>query len=597
MSNIPDISIEYNKLHNNNSLNYSLFLMSSPLLGLKMLNEHPFEINELSDNGVSLLAQKILHKQYEKVSIPLWNEFASKGWGQVNITTYNVSQYLLAAMIYNGADPWVEWNITNSKESVSINTNSFFSLMCMQENIPMLELLFSHPNCPSVQYLEKMLIKQHMKSECNSQGEQNVNPLHCVVNAIKRDQDIALLELLISKGFDVNILDENKRSPLFYAMLPSVVDLLVKKGANVHCLDVSNNNVKQFWEKTISTAGKRSEMASIVTEKMKESMDIAQLQEIMKPELFNQVLSSTKQMFMASYRKGKFKPDVTFKGLNLMTAALLRNDNDKNNVFISTFEGQKNEHLWDFKILGSQTVSNLELSQICSDFQYKSSMRESLWSKKYKDTDPTDALMETVSLLVNNNLVLKAVLRFLQTSHVIQNADRVSYSSQYLVTNSVCSQVNVFKNKNALEIIKQFVFKSLSNAKSNVKIMDYDYHSSSNENFFMEYLKQGEQQNVCVAPSVVLLTVALLNNRSETWKSNLFTRSVEKMIEQIRKEEISVKDRSDFLEHLEKLEISGLATPLRNSLDDVCVLLNKMALMETIQDEWSSSQNNKKRKM
>lgn len=591
MNNIPNISDEYSKWHKNNSLNYSLFLTASPLLSLKMLNEHPFDINELSESGVSLLAQKAIQKSYEKVDIPLSDEFFNLGWNHsnTNVTARNVSQYLLAAMLYNGADPWIEWNITGSKEAIAVSANGFFPLMCLHENTPMVELLFSHPNCPPIESLEKMLIKQVTRSEYSASKERIIHPMHSVVNAIKRDGDVKLLQILIAKGFDVNILDEKKRSPLFYAMLPSVVDLLIKNGADVHQVDNNKENVKQFWEKTISTTGKRSEMASIVTEKMKETMDITQLQEMMKPELFSQVLNSTKQMFMASYRKGKFKPNVTFNGLNLLSAALLRNDDDKNNIFISTFEGQKNQHLWDFKILGSQTVSNLELSQIFSNFGYKSPMRESLWVEKYKDTDPTDAMMETISLLLANNMELKSVLRFLQTSYALRNSHRVSYTCEYFKKNSVCAQVNVFKNKSTLETIKQFMLTSVSNP----KLIDYDFHSTTNEGFFSECLNQSVRQNFCLAPFIVLFAAALLNKRNELWKSTLFARA----IEQMKKEDISSKDRRVFLEHLEKINMDGLDHSFQKPLNEVSALLNKDKLMESIHDEWLASQASKKRKM
>lgn len=59
-------------------------------------------------------------------------------------------------------------------------------------------------------------------------------PIHYACEADGNDVDVSILKLLINKGVNVNIKDNNDKTPIFYAIGVNKVKPLINKGANLN---------------------------------------------------------------------------------------------------------------------------------------------------------------------------------------------------------------------------------------------------------------------------------------------------------------------------------------------------------------------------
>lgn len=339
MITVPDYYAQFHNQFNGCSLPFVLFYLAPPSAALGMLDKKIItELNELSEKSVSLLALKASQNNSGKNTqdLPTWHEFEEHGenvWNAVGVKGAN-ADLLIASMVFQGADPWVTWGLESHQGS-----DSFFSLMCLHDNLKMIKFLCTHPRLPSVSELENLRVSTIVQGDhvyYNAKA-QEFPLLHYLAN--KGNTEI--MDVLLKMGYNPNLKDENGRTALFYIKQPSTAKYLVDNKALVSVKDNNGVGVAEFWANWLSTAAKKAELNAIVVEQLKESMSITELQDLQKPALLNELLTGTKTTFMSILRKGKFKSTVEFNtpngSLNLLTAALLRAD-EKCEMFVKSFD-------------------------------------------------------------------------------------------------------------------------------------------------------------------------------------------------------------------------------------------------------------------
>lgn len=336
---VPNYHSRFHTQYNGCSLPFVLFLLAPPSVALGMLDKKFItDLNELSEKNVSLLALKA--SQANPVNhtedLPTWQNFEEHGenvWNAAGIDGASTAM-LLASMIFQGANPWVMWDTDNHHGS-----DSLFSFMCLQSNLPLINFLCTHPNLPSVAELEGLRVNAIVEGDHTYYNSKpRVVPLlHYLAN--KGNTDI--MDVLLKRGYNPNLKDDDGRTALFYIKQPSVAKHLIERKASVSIKDNNNVGVAEFWANWLSTAAKKAELNAVVVEQLKESMTIAELQDLQKPSLLSELLTGTKTTFMSILRKGKFKSTVEFNtyngSLNLLTAALLRTD-EKCEMFVKSFD-------------------------------------------------------------------------------------------------------------------------------------------------------------------------------------------------------------------------------------------------------------------
>ena len=339
MITVPDYYTQFHNQFNGSSLPFVLFYLAPPSAALGMLDKKIItDLNELSEKSVSLLALKASQSSTGKNTqdLPTWYDFEEHGenvWNAAGIKGAN-TDFLIASMIFQGANPWITWNLGSHQGS-----DSFFSLMCLHDNVKMIKFLCTHPNLPSVSELENLRVRTVVQGDHHyyNAKEQDFPLLHYLANRGNTD----IMDVLLKMGYDPNLKDENGRTALFYIKQPSTAKHLVDHKALVSVKDNSGVGVAEFWGNWVSTAAKKAELNAIVVEQFKESMSLTQLQDLQKPALLNEILSGTKTGFMSILRKGKFKSTVEFNtpngSLNLLTVALLRTD-EKSGMFVKSFD-------------------------------------------------------------------------------------------------------------------------------------------------------------------------------------------------------------------------------------------------------------------
>ena len=336
---VPDYHSRFHTQFNGCSLPFVLFLLAPASAALGMLEKKFItDLNELSEKNVSLLALKAFQNNAVKNTedLPTWQNFEEHGenvWNAAGINGAN-TPLLLCSMIFQGANPWVMWDLDSHH-----GTDSFFSFMCLQDNLQLIKFLCTHPNLPSISELEGLRVKALVEGDHTYYNSKpRVVPLlHYLAN--KGNTDI--MDVLLKLGYNPNLKDDEGRTALFYIKQPSVAKHLIEKKAVVSIKDSNGVGVAQFWANWLSTAAKKAELNAIVVEQLKESMSIAELQELQKPSLLTELLTGTKTTFMSILRKGKFKSTVEFNinngSLNLLTVALLRTD-EKSEMFVKSFD-------------------------------------------------------------------------------------------------------------------------------------------------------------------------------------------------------------------------------------------------------------------
>lgn len=336
---VPDYHSHFHSNFHGCSLPFVLFNLAPPSVALGMLEQKFItDLNELSEKNVSLLALKASQNPIGKNehNLPTWQDFEAHGenvWNAAGITGGNTPM-LLASMIFQGANPWNMWDLENHNGS-----DSFFSLMCLQDNVKLINLLCTHPSLPSISEIEGLRVNAMVEGDhtyYNSKSR-TVPLLHYLAN--KGNTEI--MDVLFKLGYNPNLKDENGRTALFYIKQPSIAKYLIEKKASVSVKDNNSVGVAEFWASWLSTAAKKADLNAVVVEQLKESMTIAELQDLQKPSLLNELLNGTKTTFMSILRKGKFKSNVEFNtssgALNLLTAALLRTD-EKCEMFVKSFD-------------------------------------------------------------------------------------------------------------------------------------------------------------------------------------------------------------------------------------------------------------------
>lgn len=324
---VPDYHMHLYKRFNGCSLSFVLFNLAPIPVAFGMLDKKFItDLNELSENGVSLLALKAtMDATYGNQIMPTWQDFETHGenvWNAAGITDINSSN-LLASMIFQGANPWVVWPNENHKGS-----DSLFSLMCMQKNAKMAEFLSTHPQFPGVAAIEDLRLYVNVSGDYHyyNAKEKSIPLLHYAAN----NGDMDFMKVLFKLGYNPNVKDDEGRTALYYIKQPDVAKYLVEHKASLKVKDSKGLGLVQHWNKWLSTAAKKAELNALVVENLKESMSLEDLQEFQKPNLINEILVGTKTTFMSLFRKGKFKYNVLFdteKGLfNLLTVALQRTD-------------------------------------------------------------------------------------------------------------------------------------------------------------------------------------------------------------------------------------------------------------------------------
>lgn len=344
------------------SLAFSLFLLAPPSACLKMMEEGSIkDLNETNAKSVSLLALKLTNSS-DNV-LPTWGQWVQHQkdvknaieegsplpelWDEQTLARGPSSNILCASMIFAGADPWKTW------DPADFNTVSscFLAHAVEKDQVGLVKLLLSHPNCPEASELDSIRFKKvSLRADGYShyfQGLEDVPLIHYAANRSNKN----MLELFVQKGMDVNVLDGKGRTPLFYVQEPDNAKMLLENNASADTKDEDGKNVGMFWKTVFSTAAKQSDFNKLLIEKLKDKMSPDEIREIQKPSLFNEVRSGTKTAFEGIYRKSKFSPDVTLEEdgvvTNIITQALLRGD-EKTPIFIRW--GQEKNVSWDHVI-------------------------------------------------------------------------------------------------------------------------------------------------------------------------------------------------------------------------------------------------------
>lgn len=335
---VPDYHTQLHKRFNGCSLSFVLFNLAPIPVAFGMLDKKFItDLNELSENGVSLLALKAtMDATYGNQSMPSWQDFEIHGenvWNAAGVTDINSSN-LLASMIFQGANPWIMWPHEKHKGS-----DSLFSLMCMHKNAKMAEFLSTHPQFPGIAAIEGLRLHGNVSGDYHyyNAKEKSIPLLHYAANG----GDMEFMRVLFKLGYNPNLKDDEGRTALYYIKQPEVAKYLVEHKASLKVKDLKGLGLIQHWNKWLSTAAKKAELNALVVENLKESMTLEDLQEFQKPNLINEILVGTKTTFMSLFRKGKFKYNVQFeteKGLlNLLTVALQRTD-EKSTMFARLFD-------------------------------------------------------------------------------------------------------------------------------------------------------------------------------------------------------------------------------------------------------------------
>lgn len=344
------------------SLAFSLFSLAPVPAALGMLEKNLItDLNEVSSKDIPLLALKA-GTCSPSTPLPTWGDFEKHGdnvWGALNIDQVNTS-ILLASMIFAGANPWVRWERDNFNKVVS----SFFALMCLHQNTPMVELLLSHPHCPSAETLQKETLQLQLRGDMyhyNTKDEE-FPILHYLANA----GNTKLIEVLLKKGFDVNVTDFKGNTPLYCIKEPAVAQFLVDKGAKVDVTNTKGDTPSKYWKSWIATAAKTAELNKIVIGKLKDSMSLEEIQDMQRPVLLQEIMRGTKTSVDSVYKKSKFPITTTFDveggALSLLGASVVRNDKDKNKVLSKYFveKGAK----WNFQEFNEPACTTAMLGQI-----------------------------------------------------------------------------------------------------------------------------------------------------------------------------------------------------------------------------------------
>lgn len=138
---------------------------------------------------------------------------------------------------------------------------------------PLFDRLWSDPARPdAAELMTRTLAVTYVHSPMSSHRPMELPWLHAAV-ALGRD---TMVTTLLDAGFDVNQLDAQGRSPLFYAIRPSSVGLLLEHGADVGVIDRQQRNVVLHWATPRDQDGAmdlRSEDQAAMTRRLQAALD------------------------------------------------------------------------------------------------------------------------------------------------------------------------------------------------------------------------------------------------------------------------------------------------------------------------------------
>jgi len=255
-------NVDLNVRDNNNNTLLSLTVSSGSKKIFRHLLERKVHINIKGNNGVYPLMKAIMKNDYEMVVLLI--EYGIKQNINMNITDINgntpltlsyklnhknIFKYLLNYFDINEKDSNgnnILYYVIDNKDIVTMNyliRNNIDITSKNKSMISCLDLAISK----GYEILFSLLKNQFISSmNVNIQNSDNEIPLISILksNQYSLKEKTYLVDILISKGSDVNYSDKSGNTSLIYAIqykCLSIVKLLVENGANVNYYNPSTN--------------------------------------------------------------------------------------------------------------------------------------------------------------------------------------------------------------------------------------------------------------------------------------------------------------------------------------------------------------------
>lgn len=172
--------------------------------------------------------------------------------------------------------------------------------------LPLIERLLDAPGAPDVAGLEdRRLTFQH-------------TALPLLHHAVRQTNHV-LVDLLLSRGMNVNALDHEGRTPLFMATTEAMGQRLLDAGADLNHRMPDGKDVTAYWARTNLDSGIRTRLNLLATQRLRDQAlaqgqdpsDQTMEQERWRPTLYDLALTGTKDNVVKLLRTHGFMADDT----------------------------------------------------------------------------------------------------------------------------------------------------------------------------------------------------------------------------------------------------------------------------------------------